>query len=218
MAQRPQHPKLPKYNTENYRRACELKRSGMSYKEVAEAMGISPQRAQQLNKPPVQVYNLVKKRADGKCEKCGKPVFRGNVHHIKYGEHPWDLECLLYVCVPCHSMIHAYGDGYDPSKIHECGVSLDLNPHVVPISDSPRVDVASEVKGEVLAKTIDWKSMVLATWALSDEDQYTGILPDGLSTQQFWAKIGRAAKRLGGKIGIATSRRQWWLWTVKRPK
>jgi hypothetical protein len=37
-----------------------------------------------------------------------------------------------------------------------------------------------------------------------------------LSSQQFWAKVTRAAKRMGGQVGVRVAGREWWVWTVKR--
>lgn len=48
-------------------------------------------------------------RANGKCENCGLPTERFDVHHTKYiGTHPSDTpdEFLVALCRGCHDLPH----------------------------------------------------------------------------------------------------------------
>jgi len=92
----------------------------------------------------------------------------------------------------------------------------ELLPRVVPRS-APHESVVDERRADIQARVIRWQDLVAATWQLKDDEQYAGELPAGLSSQQFWAKATRAAKRLGGRVGVAVRGRRWWVWTVARP-
>lgn len=89
-----------------------------------------------------------------------------------------------------------------------------LSPRVVPLS-SPRESVVDYRRGEIHAAVIAWRDLVLATWQLREGLQYTGELPAGLSSQQFWAKVTRAARAMGGEVGIVTKGRRWWVWSKR---
>lgn len=91
----------------------------------------------------------------------------------------------------------------------------ELSPRIVP-RDSPHLAIAEAIAGAVHARVIRWRDLVVATWQLGDDEQYTGELPAGLSSQQFWAKVTRAAGRMGGSVGVAVRGRRWWVWTVER--
>lgn len=93
-----------------------------------------------------------------------------------------------------------------------------LSPRVVPRPpDGWHIAVEDSRRGAIHAAVIRWKDLVLAAWQLADDEEYTGVLPPGMSSQQFWAKVTRAAGRLGGKVGVAVRGRQWWVWAVERP-
>lgn len=87
-------------------RAIDLKSQEMTYAQIGRFMGITRQYAQQLCKPPKQVYILLSRRSGGRCEKCGKPLNSGHVHHIKYTHDRWNLDDLLYLCQICHRREH----------------------------------------------------------------------------------------------------------------
>jgi len=92
----------------------------------------------------------------------------------------------------------------------------ELHAREVPLSDE-QVAVEDSRRGDIHAAVIRWRDLVLATWQLADDKKYRGRLPEGLSSQQFWAKVTRAAGRLGGKVGVAVRGREWWVWSVRKP-
>lgn len=91
----------------------------------------------------------------------------------------------------------------------------ELSPRIVPRSAAHESQL-DEVRAPVAERVIDWRGLVTAVWQLSDDEQYTGELPAGLSSQQFWAKATRAASAMRGKVGVAVRGRRWWCWTVQR--
>lgn len=93
---------------------------------------------------------------------------------------------------------------------------IELSPRIVPRTAEHSAPEEA-VRAAVHAAVIPWKNLVLATWQLRDDEQYTGELPAGLSSQQFWAKVTRAAGRLGGRVGVAVRGRRWWVWGIERP-
>lgn len=82
--------------------------------------------------------------------------------------------------------------------------------------DSPRRSVLDDRLSAVQSSIIRWRDLVLAAWELSEDEQYTGRLPEGMSSQQFWAKVTRAAKAMHGTVGIVVRGRQWWVWPGRR--
>jgi hypothetical protein len=99
----------------------------------------------------------------------------------------------------------------------------ELSPRVVPrtAEESPAPLARSYRRGDdghTPALAISWRSLVLAVWELDDGWQYTGELPAGLTPQHFWGRVGRAARRMHGEVGIAVRGRRWWAWTVRRPE
>ena len=91
----------------------------------------------------------------------------------------------------------------------------ELSPRIIS-RDSPRRSQSDDVRSAVHASVIRWRDLVLAAWELSDDEQYTGRLPEGMSSQQFWAKVTRAAKAMHGTVGIVVRGRQWWVWPGQR--
>lgn len=91
----------------------------------------------------------------------------------------------------------------------------ELSPRIVS-RDSPRESVADDRRSAIQARVIRWRDLVLAAWQLAEDEQYTGTLPEGLSSQQFWAKVTRAAKAMGGTVGIVVRCQQWWVWPGRR--
>lgn len=83
---------------------------GLTYREIAEKVGLSRQRVQQIVRPPKPVYDAVKDRASGKCERCGIHVQDGHVHHVESSGRTVEtfnqMEQLLYLCPSCHRTIH----------------------------------------------------------------------------------------------------------------
>jgi 5-methylcytosine-specific restriction endonuclease McrA len=91
--------------------AIELRLNGLSYAEIGKEMGCSRQYAQQLTRPPKEVYDFVKNRAKGKCENCREKIASGHVHHRSNRtgtvENYNDIENLEYLCRSCHRTKHA---------------------------------------------------------------------------------------------------------------
>lgn len=94
----------------------------------------------------------------------------------------------------------------------------ELSPRVVRRDPSGKHHAAPEdsIRGAVHSAVIRWRDLVLAVWELPSGEEYTGELPAGLSSQQFWAKVTRAARALGGAVGVATRGSRWWVWSVRR--
>lgn len=81
-----------------------MKVSGMTYRAIGQALGVSRQRVQQMLRPPIRVYDQLRRRAANKCEKCGlvfKARGHGHAHHLRYGDF-WNVNDLLYICPACH--------------------------------------------------------------------------------------------------------------------
>ena len=91
----------------------------------------------------------------------------------------------------------------------------ELSPRIVS-RDSPRESVADDRRSAIQARVIRWRDLVLAAWQLAGDEQYTGTLPEGLSSQQFWAKVTRQAKAMHGTVGIVVRGRRWWVWPEHR--
>jgi YHS domain-containing protein len=79
---------------------------GWTYQEIAEELGITRQRVQQLNKPDRATIKQLKERANGRCEYCGMKLVNGHAHHISENvifEDYQKLSNLKYLCTSCHS-------------------------------------------------------------------------------------------------------------------
>lgn len=87
-----------------------LRLSGLPYRAIAERLGVSRQRIQQLISPPPAITNFVRNRANGLCQQCGIQVASGHIHHKgSSGLEPDrynDLANLQYLCVSCHRIAH----------------------------------------------------------------------------------------------------------------
>jgi transcriptional regulator with XRE-family HTH domain len=85
-----------KMTAELLNRAKELKREGVSYKEIARTIGVSREgliaHFQKGNSRP----------GPGLCSICGKEVEKRVRHHTDYG----DLNQVTPVCMPCHHNLH----------------------------------------------------------------------------------------------------------------
>src|SRR6516225_16594 len=91
-----------------YKEVLELWLKGLTYAEVARAVGLSRQRVQQIVRPPKAVYDLVVKRASGCCRDCGVKLLSGHVHRENHDSEDFnDIENLVYLCPACHRKRHA---------------------------------------------------------------------------------------------------------------
>ncbi len=93
-------------------RAIELKLKGLTYAEIGKELGFSRQRAQQLVRPPQEIYSYVRSKAKFKCEGCAVRLESGHVHHVDNTENYNDVDNLEYLCAACHSQKHSdnFGD------------------------------------------------------------------------------------------------------------
>ena len=57
--------------TVNRKDVIKMYRSGMTYAAIAEKVGVSRQRIQQIVRPSAPIYRKLQQRAKGKCENCG---------------------------------------------------------------------------------------------------------------------------------------------------
>jgi 5-methylcytosine-specific restriction endonuclease McrA len=89
-----------------------LRLEGKTYAEIGQAIGTSRQYAQQLVRPPVAIYNLVRERAGNVCQDCGIEPRDGHVHHKgAEGLTPDEynsIENLSFLCVSCHRKAHRW--------------------------------------------------------------------------------------------------------------
>ena len=115
-------PKLTDTGRQRYQLAIDLKLKGLSYNEIGLQMGISRQRAQQLIRPPRIIYNLVRARANSKCQNCHVELTAGHVHHKENKEDYNDVENLEYLCISCHKLVHCGADQVN-LKCKRCGKS-----------------------------------------------------------------------------------------------
>jgi len=85
-----------------------LKLEGLSYREAAESVGVSKQRAHQLIAPPRFVREKIVEKFWGECQSCGIHVGKsGHVHHVgtEYEDYN-DEKNLLLLCNSCHRQAH----------------------------------------------------------------------------------------------------------------
>jgi hypothetical protein len=59
---------------------------------------------------------------------------------------------------------------------------------------------------------IPWTDFIRAVWSLPAGWAMTGEMPQGVSPHQFWARVYRAANRLGGKVEIVVRGEVFWVW------
>lgn len=78
--------------------------------------------------------------------------------------------------------------------------------------------------------TIPWREFVQAVFELPEGWDYHGDIPEGISSQQFWSRVNRAAKQATrvergqsmsklnhAKVGIITRGQRFWVWAVTIP-
>ena len=99
-------------NIERAQTALLLRLRGLTYVEIGTQLGVSRQRAQQLVRPPHEIYEIIKKRGDGRCEECGVKIASGQVHHRQADRELSafnEIENLQYLCRGCHTKKHDLG-------------------------------------------------------------------------------------------------------------
>ena len=110
--------------------ALTLRLKGLPYSHIAERLGISRQRVQQVLAPPPRVRFQVLILARGLCAVCG--VFVGQTGHVHHRgasgsvcDEYNDPENLQLLCLSCHrkahSAVHPYGKGKPYVKCPRCG-------------------------------------------------------------------------------------------------
>lgn len=99
--------------------AMELRLKGLSYAEIAKALGVTRQRAQQYVRPPKALYDAIRHRAKRRCERCEVTLDAGHIHHKKAMENYNSLDNLEYLCVSCHQKEHLVVRSDAAAKWHQ---------------------------------------------------------------------------------------------------
>lgn len=86
----------------------ELKRSGMTYKQISIKFGVTPQYVQLSLVPRGIVRRQLFIKYNYCCADCGKNLktTRFNIHHISYDNNYNELDNLALLCTPCHMKRH----------------------------------------------------------------------------------------------------------------
>jgi len=93
------------------KRALGLWLQGNTFTRVAQAMGVSRQRVQQLLCPPPLLRQVVYTLARGKCQECGILVGRnGHYHSEPSGDYDDFTKPLKLLCLTCHRPKHRGGE------------------------------------------------------------------------------------------------------------
>lgn len=88
-------------------RVREMKCSALTYREVGLAFGFSRQYVQQIVSPRLGTRDAVRRRANGRCERCRSPIERGCFHHRTWEAGIFNTkEGLEYLCKSCHTRVH----------------------------------------------------------------------------------------------------------------
>lgn len=97
--------------------------NGKTYREIGEILGISRQRVEAIASPPMKTLQDLMKRAEGKCQTCGRVIGRsGHAHHNGDQEETYqDISQLQYLCISCHLKAHG-NPSHHPCK--QCGKTL----------------------------------------------------------------------------------------------
>ena len=129
-----------------------------------------------------QVRALVRRRADGCCERCGREAKTLDVHHriaLKDGGLPYDLDNLEALCRPCHRVLeHGGGSFFKARSPHLGAVGISL-----PDSRNGR-----KTPRESLDSGEEWVS------------------PDGRVWSRDWSREWREGKRPPKGVAILYSR------------
>lgn len=92
-----------------------MRLAGETYASIGRKANVSRQRVQQLIDPLPYIKDLVFKRAEGKCQRCGIFMGRsrydsqlsGHIHHVGNPEEDYnDTDNLLLLCPSCHRFVH----------------------------------------------------------------------------------------------------------------
>ena len=91
--------------------ALTLRLQGLSFREVAERLGVSPSRVVQITRPHPAIRKQVAARANYCCEMCGIQLnMGGQAHHKTVSEADPeaynDVDNLMYLCMSCHRRVH----------------------------------------------------------------------------------------------------------------
>lgn len=106
----------------NRAKAIHLRIQGLSYSAIAQQLGISRQRVQQITAPPTIIRDIVVGRAEGKCQVCEVYTGKGgHVHHLQANgqsvEEYSDLTNLRLLCTSCHLKAHAGSGSPTPKAV-----------------------------------------------------------------------------------------------------
>lgn len=119
---------LERAGVENRVKADQMRAEGHTYKEIAQAFGVSQQRIQQWLRPPEAICQVLLKRSNGLCEECGIRLRRGegSIHHRNHpGNSP---EHLQFLCRFCHRKAHIEFDSktYQPAPTPNCMTPTEI--------------------------------------------------------------------------------------------
>lgn len=107
-------------DTKMREKAMELRLKGLTYAEIGAALYVSRQRAQQLTRPEPGIYNMVRDRAESKCEDCGVELAGGHVHHKdQQADNYNDVSNLAYLCLGCHAQQHTTAFKRQTRQLHD---------------------------------------------------------------------------------------------------
>lgn len=92
---------------------------GFTYAEIGRRVGLSPQRIQQICRPPVGIFNMVRDKARSACQNCKMRVRagEGHIHNVECFTGVPDtfshVDKLIYLCRPCHATVHGKRGKHD---------------------------------------------------------------------------------------------------------
>ena len=91
----------------------EEKLNGKTYAMIAQRRYVSRQYIQQILMPNKETIAQLNERASGKCEKCGRKIKHGHIHHNgKTVETYNNIENIKLLCVSCHRKEHGSSCNY----------------------------------------------------------------------------------------------------------
>ena len=122
--------------TDRARLIAEMKRSGNTYAQIGDFLGVSRQRVQQILRPSREESLEIFRRANGRCEGCHRIYKPLHLHHSDYCGGP-----IVALCTSCHRMA-------------DSGVSLSN----LSLS-SENVEMISRKRGRVICVNIRTKNL-----------------------------------------------------------
>jgi len=140
------------------KKLLELRLKGMTYQAIANEVGVSRQRIQQLLSPPEAVRVYVVNKYHGCCKECGLLVGNtGHIHHIGGNEENYnDIENLELLCMSCHRVKHSIG------AVETSSFGNNYNTSQPDIIYKPRVSTYTESKRDTVILPVRIKKDLIA--------------------------------------------------------